>query len=1124
MNTIIKRDGSVQPFNAEKIVKAIEGAFRDVEHDVSHNAHILAKSIATIIGQNPSTLNVEDIQDQVEELLMSSHRKDVAKAYIRYRFGHEVMRQGDSTDKTVIEMLEGKNEYWTTENSNKNVKVQNVRRDYMAGILSESLTRRLLLEQDIVEAHDAGIIHFHDADYFAQNTYNCCLICLEDMLQNGTCINGVRIDKPRTLRTAMNIASQVVASVSSCQYGGITISLSHLAPFVEESRKRFRERFTELVSSDELERLIEEETNKEIKDSCQLLNYQLNTLYTSNGQAPFVSLCMYLGEVKDPHTKDDLAKIIYEFLDQRIKGFKNEKGVWITPAFPKLLYFLEEDNIHPESKYWYLTLKAAECTAKRLVPDYISEKMMKELKKGEVYPCMGCYIGTELLTYKLNNELYVESAERMWKRLESIITPIPQTENNVNLFFNSEDLDLTIYDTVEERFVKVKKVIQNHSNKWVNAKFSHGRSLICTADHPFPTNRGRVYAEDLKAGIDDIIINQNQYSEETETVENDYAWLLGFILCDGCYERQLSSTIAMDTENDIQERYIQAMKSVFNLSVDVKEWYREDKGNYKELRVSPSNERKVVIERLKSLFGGVKKMDRHIPNEVFRWNKSGKLSFLAGMIDADGYIHPQTSVVQIGSTNHELALQQMALAQSLGMPATVYQNHYKGQQEPTKIRWQVNFTPSTQLINYIACHKKTSKFSTGYVYNIKKTNKATLIELIRFERELLSYDVETETDHMEVSGIYSHNCRSFLTPDRTTQNYAKALNYTDELVGHKYYGRFNQGVITINLVDVALSAKREYDNQVDDDDIRGNMPSCKRSLDDIFWEILRERCELCHKALRLRHDRLCKSTSDVAPIVWQHGALARLEKGESIKELLYHGYSTISLGYAGLYECVKVMTGESQSGKVGKLFGLQVMRFLNSRCTEWKLAEDIDYSVYGTPIESTTYKFAKALKKRFGDDVFKEIDGNDRNYITNSYHIPVFEEIDPFSKLSIEAEFQALSPGGAISYIECADLTKNIDAVLQVIKFIYNTIIYAELNTKTSFCHVCNEEGQIELVDKDNTIKWRCKNCGNEDFEKMNCAFRCCGYISTFPANLGRLNDVKDRYIHLDDHEACGCH
>ena len=748
MLSIVKRNGEKQAFDAQKIVKAIEAAFKDVEHEVSNSAHQLAVSIATIIAQIPDTLSVEQIQDRVEDLLMSSHRKDVAKAYIQWRYKRSLIRRENTTDKTLMEMLIGKNDYWNDENSNKNAKVVHTQRDYIAGICSTDLTRRLLLPEDIVKAHDEGLIHFHDADYYAQNVlHNCCLINLNDMLQNGTCINGVWIDKPHRLITATTIATQIITAVSSSQYGGCTISLSHLAPFIDESRQRYRGRFEKIISNkDELDVLVEEATNREIVDSVQTFNYQVNSMSTTNGQAPFLSVCMYLNEVPEGQVKEDLAKLIEAFLDQRILGFKNDKGVYITPAFPKLLYFLEEDNIRPGTKYWYLTELAAKCTAKRMVPDYISEKMMIELKKGEVYPCMGC--------------------------------------------------------------------------------------------------------------------------------------------------------------------------------------------------------------------------------------------------------------------------------------------------------------------------------------------------------------------------------RSFLTPDRTTKNYAKALDYDPvKSVGHKYYGRFNQGVVTINLVDVALSAKQEYEHKHNDEHV-------KTTLDDEFWRILRERLELCHKALRMRHDRLCNGVSDMAPVLWQHGALARLEKGESIRELLYHGYSTISLGYAGLYECVKVITGESQSGKIGKEFGLQVMKFMNSRALEWKQAEDIDYSVYGTPIESTTYKFALALKKRFGEDVFVKMDGRDRNYITNSYHIPVFEEIDPFTKLSLESEFQALSPGGAISYIECADLTKNTEVVEQVIQFIYDHIMYAELNTKSDYCGACGFDGEIEIVDCNNRLEWRCPNCGNMDKKNLWITRRTCGYLGKNYFNQGRTNEIRDRYVHLDDHEA----
>lgn len=650
--------------------------------------------------------------------LMSIGKYALAKKYITYRYTRELVRKSNTTDLAIKELIDGENEYWNTENSNKNAKIVTTQRDYLAGITSTDITRRFLLPEDIVNAHDDGIIHFHDADYFAQNAlHNCDLINLEDMLQNGTNINGVMIEKPHRFLTAMTIATQLITAVNSSQYGGATITLTHLAPFVRDSYNRYLEKYKKRkFKKEDCEKYAKEDLKKEIVDGVQTFQYQINSMTTTNGQAPFLSVCMYLGETEE--YKEELAMIIEEVLNQRIQGMKNEKGVYITPAFPKLLYVLEEDNIHKDSKYYYLTELAAKCTAKRMVPDYISEKIMLQCKidkngNGNCYPCMGC--------------------------------------------------------------------------------------------------------------------------------------------------------------------------------------------------------------------------------------------------------------------------------------------------------------------------------------------------------------------------------RSFLTP------------YIDESGKPKYYGRFNQGVVTINLVDVALSSDKNMEN---------------------FWNIFEERLELCHRALQIRHKRLSKATSDVAPILWQYGALARLKKGESIHDLLHNGYSTISLGYAGLYECVKYMTGHSHTdGGKGKEFGLAVMQKMNDKCKEWKEAENIDYSVYGTPIESTTYKFAKCLKERFG--VIKGI--TDRDYITNSYHVPVFEEIDAFSKLKLESEFQKLSPGGAISYIETPNLTNNLDAVLEVIKFIYDNIMYAELNTKSDYCHECGYDGEILI---DDNLEWYCPNCGNRNHDKLSVARRTCGYIGTNFWNKGRTQEIKERVIHIDNKDA----
>ena len=713
---VVKRNGQTVDFDQSKIANAILKANNEVPEKEKATKKEIDEVIEYIKSLGKKRMLVEDIQDIIEEKLMEFKHFDLAKKYIIYRYTRALVRKANTTDQTIKELIDGESEYWNTENSNKNAKIVTTQRDYIAGITSTDITRRFLLPPDIVKAHDEGIIHFHDADYFAQNAlHNCDLINLEDMLQNGTNINGVMVEKPHKFLTAMTIATQIVTAVTSSQYGGATVSMTHLAPFVRESYNRYLELYRERkLSEEQCKQFAREDILKEIKDGVQTFQYQVNSMTTTNGQAPFLSVCLYLGETEE--YKEELALIIEEVLRQRIQGMKNEKGVWITPAFPKLLYVLEEDNASEGSKYWYLTKLAAECTAKRMVPDYISEKIMKQLKidkngNGNCYPCMGC--------------------------------------------------------------------------------------------------------------------------------------------------------------------------------------------------------------------------------------------------------------------------------------------------------------------------------------------------------------------------------RSFLTP------------YVDEKTGKpKYYGRFNQGVVSINLVDVALSSGGDFDK---------------------FWKIYDERLELCHKALQLRHERLAHATSDVAPILWQYGALARLKRGESIHPLLHGGYSTISLGYAGLYECVKYMTGHSHTDNgEGKNFAIEVMQKMNDKCKEWKAAEDIDYSVYGTPIESTTYKFAKCLKKRFG--TVKGI--TDKGYITNSYHVPVFEEIDAFTKLKIESEFQKLSPGGAVSYVETPNLQNNLDVVLQVIKFIYDNIMYAELNTKSDYCQKCGYTGEI-LIDEN--LEWYCPNCGNRDHNTLNVARRTCGYIGTNFWNKGRTQEIKERVLHIDN-------
>ena len=905
MSKVIKRDASVIDFNKHKISAAILKAMKNGSGIVEEK---IAYQIADEIEQETKEqefVDIYEIECLVYDKLIKKGQNLTAKAYEGYRRIREFQRESVNTiDNDITQLLDGDSDYWKHENANKNADLNTTKRDYMAGIVSTDAVRRYLLSPEIVQAHDEGIIHFHDADYFLQHMANCCVFNLEDMLQNGTVISEVLIEKPHSFSTACTITTQIIAQVASSQYGGQTISLAHLAPFVDISRQRIRkeviaehEVIDTHINDDAINYITEERLRKEITKGIQTIQYQLTTLMTCNGQAPFITIFMYLNEAKNSREKADLAILIKEVLNQRITGVKNCDGVYIAPAFPKLIYVLEEDNITEDSEYWYLTKLAAECSAKRLVPDYISEKMMLELK-GDVYGCMGCVDGDEIVTYKYNNNLYVESFERMWDRLSEYFKVYRQGDmiDNPNRYIDLTGVE--IYDT-EKGFVNASRIIRNISKDWVDVHLSNERRLLCTSDHPFEIcGKGVVEASKLSES-DKILVHANK---NYNTHHNTYS--------------EVKEVIPVDT--------------------------------------------------------------------------------------------------------------------------------------------------------------------------------------IRY-----SYDVTTDSEHFEVSGIYSHNCRSFLTPDRFTDagigNIANAKNY--EPGKHKYYGRFNQGVVTISLPDIAFSSGGDMDK---------------------FWELFYERTELCHKALKTRHNRLKGTSSDVAPILWQYGALARLEKHEPIDKLLYGGYSTISLGYAGLYECVKYMTGCSHSDEgIGEKFGLEVMQALNDQCNKWKKEENIDYSLYGTPLENTTYKMAKKLKERFGKDIFVQLDGADRNYITNSYHIPVFEPIDAFEKLRIESKFQKLSPGGAISYVESPSMVHNSSALLEVIKYMYEHIMYAEINTKSCYCEKCGFDGEIPLIDENGTLKWKCPKCGNDDNTTMDIAFRVCGYIGTAKngGNQGRYGDIHDRVRHIDDME-----
>ena len=738
---IIKRNGSEVEFNLHKIINAISAANKEVPEDerlTEREITFASLNVEDLCKNAGHTVTVEEIQDMVEDQIMALNHFSVARKYIIYRYLQAQKRHRNTTDDTILSLIESNNEEVKQENSNKNPSVVSVQRDYMAGEVSKDLAMRELLPQDVVQEHKDGLIHFHDADYYAQHMHNCDLVNLDDMLQNGTVISGTMIEKPHSFSTACNIATQIIAQVASSQYGGQSISLAHLAPFIEVSRKKIRgqvlaelELIGAQLNEDKVNDLVEKRLREEVSRGVQTIQYQVVTLMTTNGQAPFITVFMYLNEARNEQEKKDLALCIEEMLKQRYQGVKNEAGVWITPAFPKLIYVLEDDNIHEDDPYFYLTKLAAKCSARRLVPDYISEKKMRE--------------------YKLST----------------------------------------------------------------GEKVGHGDVFTCMG------------------------------------------------------------------------------------------------------------------------------------------------------------------------------------------------------------------------------------------------------------------------------------CRSFLTPDRSKGGYNNIANAQNYVEGKpKYYGRFNQGVVTINLPDVALSSGGDMDK---------------------FWKIFDERLELCHRALRCRHDRLCGTLSDAAPILWQYGALARLKKGEVIDKLLYDGYSTISLGYAGLYECVKYMTGHSHTDKEATPFALAVMQRMDDKCDEWKQAENIDYSLYGTPLESTTYKFAKALQKRFG--VIKGI--TDHGYVTNSYHVNVREKIDAFTKLKFESEFQRLSPGGAISYVEVPNLQDNLEAVIRVIQYIYENIMYAELNTKSDYCQNCGYDGEIQIKEDDGKLIWECPNCKNRDQTKMNVARRTCGYIGTQFWNQGRTQEIKDRVLHL---------
>lgn len=889
---VLKRNGDIVDFNRLKIEKAIVGAMEDLGPE--HINEGLAKRIARDIereleagvlfdGRNPSkTLSnpsgdntsktlapipIHTIEDRVEEKLMGSHCKDVARQYIVYRASKAKIR----LEKQALDLLNDSNEELKTENSNKNTILNSTQRDYMAGILCKDISRNYF-SKDLLRAHDKGMIHIHDLDFSpALPMFNCCLVNLDDMLENGTRLSDMDIVKPKSFMTACAVTAQIIFAVSGNQYGGQTISLSHLAPFVKISKEKYERKYRELgFSGENLKKLTEFSLKKEIKDGIQCLVYNVITMSNSNGQAPFLSIFLWINE--KPDYVKETAMLIEEMIQQRLDGFKDKNGRAVTIAFPKLLYVLDDNNTYPDSSYFYLTELAARCTAKRMVPDYISAKKMREYKEGNVFPCMGCVDGDETVSFTIIDNSITRyhnvKIQDMWKMMGEIY-PIKKQINGKDEYIDLKGIK--ILDT-KKGYVDCYRIIKNYSNDWVEVHFSNHQIITCTNDHPFDTeNRGVVFAGHLKV-------------------------------------------------------------------------------------------------------------------------------------------------------NDEIACASL-------------------------------------------------KESKGHIIRVIGVNK--------IEKEDYSYDVTTESEHFEVSGIYSHNCRSFLQP------------YYDENNQPKFYGRFNQGVVTLNLPYVAMQSK-------------GNVVD--------FWRLLEEATQKCYEALMIRHNRLKRVKSDVSPIHWQYGALARLNQGETIEKLLYNDYSSISLGYAGLYECTKYMTGYSHTDEHGHDFAIQVMEFLDKKCKKWKEETHIGFSLYGTPLESTTGKFAKALQRDFG--IVKDV--SDHDYVTNSYHICVRENIDAFSKLKFEAEFQGLSTGGMISYIEVPSMYTNIDALLSVMQYIYENTMYAEINTKSDYCFDCGYEGEIESVqDENGKYIWRCPNCGNTKLDRMSVVRRTCGYIGSNYWNQARTAEIHDRVLHL---------
>ena len=1029
---IVKRNGQQVPFAPDKIRKAISRANAEETREENKltltDIEEIVETVSSACYKASHIMTVEEIQDIVErEICRRAY--PVFLLYHDYRLQHREKREGNEFDRKIAGVLEYqrlsdgsvavKNDDVRTENANKDATIAPTQRDYVAGEYSRYYANKYLLPEDIVRAHQEGLIHFHDADFFMSHIYNCCLINLEDMLQNGTVLSGVYIDKPQSLLTACTITTQISAQVAAHQYGGQTYSLAHLAPFVDVSRQKLRKQIREdqpFIADSEVKRIAERQLKREIKAAVQTLQYQESTLSSCNGQAPFVSVAMYIDEVPEGRTRDDFVMLIAEMLKQRAKGVKNANGVWTPPTFPKLLYFLDEDNCKEGTKYWWLTKLAAECVAHAMVPDFISVKKEKEYKHSKkAFPCMGCVAGEHVVSYRLFGTEYTESFAKMWARCSKFFVPVRQPHSK-DMLMNLSNVE--IWDSVEGKFVECKKLIRNLSSDWLAIKFDHGRRLTVTADHPFETlNRGVVHARDLRT--DDLI-----------PVDRQSSFISG--------DRMISPAAA----------YAYG---------------------------------KMFVSSTESLFFASQPIDkRTIPEAVFHWNTEGRASFLAGVTDFAGCIDSENEL-WVPVSNIEAAEQLTALYQNAGCYVSLHMVSEKG---VTLLHVVLSAG------NRVQKHLRVIKYEGSTKH--EDCSVTHMVHSTALKREAYSYDVTTVSEHFTVGNIYSHNCRSFLSTDDFSDQVGNIANAENFVPGEeKYYGRFNMGVVTLNLIDVALSSAGDKDK---------------------FWSILADRLELCHRALRLRYERLLGTPSDIAPVLWQYGAIARLKPGEPIDKLLHSGYSTISLGYAGLAETVQYMTGKSHSTPEGMEFGLAVMQALDDACDKWKAEEDISYSVYGTPLESTTYKLAKCLRRRFG--VIPGI--TDHDYVTNSYHISVRQPIDAFTKLDVEGVFQKLSQGGCLSYVELPNMLKNIPAILEVIKHIYNHTMYAEINLRLDHCDSCGYHGKLEIIKDDSgRLIFRCPQCGCTDQHLVRPLMRICGYLSDKVANNGRMSDIQDRVLHL---------